>query len=484
MGPQPDRAARRQGTVAVTPPRAAGRQNRKPAPRATATGDAGRADAPGLAARKAATRLLAAVIDARTPLDGLTDNEHGHPQYMALEPRDRALVRAILAAALRHRNTIAALIAARLDRPLPANATALSHILHVAAAQMLFLDIPDSAAVDLAVTQAHGDPRTVRFAALVNAVLREIGRRKERALPAALAGSVEAPEWLAAMLETAYGPERARHILDIQRSEAPFDFSVKEDVAGWAERLGGIAIAPATVRLEKLPAAVPELPGFDEGGWWVQDFSASLPARLMGEVAGKRVLDMCAAPGGKTAQMILAGGKVTAVEKSQSRARRLAGNLERLKLEAEIVIADALDYRPGAPFDAILVDAPCSSTGTIRRHPDVAWTKTPDDVAKLAALQRRMLDHAATLLAPGGTLVFANCSLDPSEGEDMVRSFLADRPEFAIAPAHADQIGGHEELIAPEGWLRTTPADLPAPDGNAALSGCDGFFAVRLRHAG
>ena len=160
-------------------------------------------DVPGLAARQAASKLLSAVIDSRTPLDGLTDNENGHPHYRALEPRDRALVRAILATTLRHRRTIEALIAARLDRPLPANANALSHVLHVGAAQMLFLDVPDSAAVDLAVTQARADPRTARFASLVNAVLREIGRRKERALPAALAGTVDAPDWVAERLRAA-----------------------------------------------------------------------------------------------------------------------------------------------------------------------------------------------------------------------------------------------------------------------------------------
>jgi len=439
-------------------------------------------DRPGLAARKAAARLLAAVIDAHTPLDGLTDNEHGHPQYIALEPRDRALVRAILATALRHRNSIAALVAARLERPLPANAHALSHILHVGAAQMLFLDIPDSAAVDLAVEHARSDPRTARFASLVNAVLREIGRRKERALPAVLEKTVDAPEWFAQRLEAAYGVGRAGRILAMHRIEAPTDFSVKSDPEGWAERLGGIALPNGGVRVARLASAVPELPGYADGEWWVQDFSASLPALLMGEVRGLRVLDLCAAPGGKTAQLAHAGARVTALDSSASRLKRLAANLERLRLEAEIVRADALSFEPVELFDAVLLDAPCSSTGTVRRHPDVPWTKSPADIDKLADLQRRLLDRALGLVRPGGRVVFSNCSLDPVEGEALVAGLLADRTDVAPDPASAGELTAAAPFLAADGTLRTTPADLDL--GDPAISGCDGFFAVRLRRIG
>ncbi len=428
-----------------------------------------------------AARLLGAVVDARTSLDGLTDNEHGHPQYLALEPRDRALVRAILATALRHRNTIAALVSARLERPLPANAHALAHILHVGAAQMLFLNIPDSAAVDLAVEHARSDPRTARFAALVNAVLREIGRRKERALPAALEKTVDAPEWFAVRLEAAYGAEKAARILAMHRLEAPTDFTAKSDPQGWATKLGGVVLPTGTVRAARLASPVPELPGYADGEWWVQDFSAALPARLLGDVAGKHVLDLCAAPGGKTAQLAHAGARVTAVDLSKSRLRRLATNLERLKLEAEIVEADALDYEPAELFDALLLDAPCSSTGTVRRHPDVPWTKSPQDIEKLAGLQRRLLDRAAAMVKPGGRLVFANCSLDPSEGEELVAAFLAERPDVVVEPLAPEEFPSIAPFLAPEGWLRTTPADLDL--GDPAISGCDGFFAARLRRA-
>ncbi|WP_292658143.1 RsmB/NOP family class I SAM-dependent RNA methyltransferase [Mesorhizobium sp.] len=436
----------------------------------------------GLAARKAAARLLAAVIDARTPLDGLTDHENGHPQYKALDMRDRGLVRAILVTALRYRMTISGLLARRLEKPLPPNATALSHILHVAAAQILFLEIPDSAAVDIAVTHAKSDPRTVRFSGLVNGVLRTLARAKETELPAALAATDEAPKWFSDRLKTTYGNEKAGQILEAHRVEAPVDFSVKADPGLWAEKLGGIVLPIGTVRVENLVGPVTELPGFAEGAWWVQDAAASLPARLFGDVAGLRVADLCAAPGGKTAQLIVAGAKVTAVDTSKNRLVRLTQNLDRLGLSAEIVQADLLKYEPKDLFDAVLLDAPCSSTGTVRRHPDVPWTKTSADVEKLADLQRRLLARAVTLVKPGGRIVFSNCSLDPLEGEDLYRAFLAGTPEVANDPLRQGEIAGIDPFLTPQGTLRTTPADLEL--GAPERSGLDGFFAARMRRAG
>ncbi|WP_167484173.1 RsmB/NOP family class I SAM-dependent RNA methyltransferase [Mesorhizobium tamadayense] len=435
----------------------------------------------GLPARKAAARLLAAVIDARTPLDGLTDNEHGHPQYRALDARDRALVRAILVTALRHRMAIAGLLAKRLEKPLPPNATALSHILHVAAAQILFLDVPDSAAVDLAVTHAKSDPRTLRFSGLVNGVLRSLARAKDAELAPALAATSEAPQWFADRLTAAYGADRASAILAAHRHEAPVDFTVKSDPALWAEKLGGIVLPTGTVRVEKLQAGVTDLPGFAEGAWWVQDAAASLPARLFGDFEGQRIADLCAAPGGKTAQLILAGANVTAVDTSKNRLARLAQNLERLGLSAELVQTDLLDYRPADLFDAVLLDTPCSSTGTVRRHPDVPWTKTEADVEKLAALQRKLLAHAVGLVKPGGRIVFSNCSLDPLEGEDLYRAFLAEVSDVAADPIRPGELAGLDPFLTPEGTLRTTPADMAL--GAPAISGLDGFFAARMRRA-
>ena len=437
------------------------------------------ADIAGLPARKTAARLLGAVIDTRTSLDGLTDNEHGHPHYLALEMRDRSLVRAILTTALRFRRTTQALIDARLDRPLPANASALNHVLHVAAAQMLFLDVPDSAAVDLAVSHARSDPRTTRFASLVNAVLREIGRRKERALPAALDQTIDAPDWLRDRMALVYGEARARAIFDAHRREAPVDLTVKSDAPGWASRLGGTMLPSGTVRLARLSGPITELEGFADGHWWVQDVAAAMPARLFGNIAGLRVADLCAAPGGKTAQLAQAGATVTALELSANRARRLTSNLQRLRLDAEVIVADLTTFEPDTPFDAVLLDAPCSSTGTIRRHPDVAWTKGPDDIAKLASVQRRMLESAARLVRPGGVVVFSNCSLDPIEGEHVVRDFLTHAGNMRLKPVVQGEFAWADAHLAEPGWLRTTPADLVLE--TTALSGMDGFFAARLR---
>ena len=474
MGTQSDRA---EGSVVV---KVDERRRAKPkASRPAAPEREGGNGAPGLAARKAAAKLLAAVIDAHTSLDGLTDHDHGHPQFRALDMRDRALVRAILVTALRYRRTIANLIAARLERPLPANATALSHILHVAAAQILFLDIPDSAAVDLAVTHAKSDPRTARFSGLVNGVLRSIARGKEAELPATLASTQDAPDWFRDRLVAAYGAETATRILDMHRIEAPVDFTVKSDPEGWAEKLGGIVLPTGSVRVGRLAADVPDLPGFADGEWWVQDAAAALPARLFGDVAGQRIADLCAAPGGKTAQLLLAGARVTAIDSSKNRLARLEQNLARLGYSARTVHADILKFEPEELFDAVLLDAPCSSTGTVRRHPDVPWAKTPEDIAKLADLQTRLLARAVLMVKPGGRIVFSNCSLDPLEGEAMLTASLSGSTSIANDAVQPGEVPGIDAFLTPQGALRTTPADLDM--GKPELSGLDGFFAARLR---
>jgi len=475
VGPQPDRA---EGPVVVTVEKGLHRSRRSPERAAPARG----ADVAGLAARKAAAKLLAAVVDAKTSADGLTDHEHGHPQYRALDMRDRALVRAILVTALRFRRTIDNLISARLEKPLPANATALSHLLHVAAAQILFLDIPDSAAVDLAVTHAKSDTRTARFSGLVNGVLRSLARGKAEELPAMLADTQDAPEWFRSRLVSTYGADTAKKILATHRVEAPVDFTVTSDPERWAAELGGIVLPTGSVRVARLAASVAELPGYSEGAWWVQDAAASLPARLFGDVAGLSVADLCAAPGGKTAQLAAAGAHVTAIDSSKNRLARLESNLQRLGLAATAIQADILQFEPEQLFDAVLLDAPCSSTGTVRRHPDVPWTKSPADIEKLADLQRRMLERAIGFVKPGGRIVFSNCSLDPLEGEALVAVFLEAAPGLAADPILPGEFTALDQFLTTDGALRTTPADMAL--GDPAISGMDGFFAARLRRVG
>ncbi|WP_431320868.1 RsmB/NOP family class I SAM-dependent RNA methyltransferase [Rhizobium sp. YTU87027] len=433
---------------------------------------------PGLQVRAAAAKILAAVVDRKLSLDGALDNEHGNPVYKALNEGDRALVRAILNATLRHLPRIDAAISRLLESPLPEGARALHHVLAIAAAQILYLDVPDHAAVDLAVEQSNQDPRNRRFAKLVNAVLRRLGREKDHIL-AEINSTPVMPEWFLDRLERAYGKERAQSISESQLEPAAIDLTVKDDAQGWAGRLGGFVLPTGGVRLAAFEGSVPSLEGFAQGAWWVQDAAASIPAQLFGDLAGKRVADLCAAPGGKTAQLILAGGKVTAVEQSENRIKRLRANLDRLGLNAETVASDLTKYEPVELFDAILLDAPCSSTGTTRRHPDVLWAKGPEDIAKLAALQERLLRHAITLLKPGGTIVFSNCSLDPAEGEDVAARVLSDAPMLERVAIEAEHWPGLESAISPLGEFRTTPDMLEVPSGFAG--GLDGFYAVVIR---
>ncbi|MCO5734566.1 RsmB/NOP family class I SAM-dependent RNA methyltransferase [Rhizobium sp. SSA_523] len=433
---------------------------------------------PGLEVRAAAAKILAAVIDKKTSLDGMLDAVHGNAAYAALGDADRSLTRAILNATLRHLPRIDHAIATLLDSPLPDGARALQQVLRVAATQILYLDVPAHAAVDLAVEQANRDPRNRRFAKLVNAVLRRMVREREDILQAGQAIS-PVPDWYRDRLTRAYGEAEARRIAEAQLSPAPIDITVKGDAALWAERLSARPLPTGSLRLKAFDGSVTQLPGFDEGAWWVQDAAAALPAQLFGPLQGKRIADLCAAPGGKTAQLISRGAKVIAVEQSANRAARLKENLDRLQLTADICNIDLFDYKPDEPLDGVLLDAPCSSTGTTRRHPDVLWTKGPQDIEKLAGLQARMLRHAITLVRPGGLIVFSNCSLDPLEGEDLVQDLLDEDHSVERVAINAADWPGLESAVNARGEFRTTPAMLPASEEHAG--GMDGFFACVLR---
>ena len=434
---------------------------------------------PGLEARQAAARLLAAVVDKKASLDGMLDQVSGNPAYLALSSVDRGLVRAILNSALRHLPQIDAMFGLMLKTPLPDGARALNHVLAVAAAQILYLDVPDRAAVDLAVEQANLDPRNKRFANLVNALLRRMSSEKADLLDE-VSGRVPAlPAWMHDRLTAVFGAERAHAIADAHLTPAAIDLTVKSDPKGWAERLNGIVLPTGSVRLAHYDGSISDLEGYEAGEWWVQDAAAAIPARLFGDLSGKRVADLCAAPGGKTAQLILAGAKVTALDMSASRLRRLRENLDRLKLDAELHEGNAGEFQSAEPFDAILLDAPCSSTGTARRHPDVPWTKGIEDVRKLAGVQERLLRHALGLVRPGGTVVFSNCSIDPLEGEEMIERLLATKTGISRVPVQPDALPGLESAVNARGEVRTTPEMLRGE--TPAESGMDGFFAVVLR---
>jgi 16S rRNA (cytosine967-C5)-methyltransferase len=414
------------------------------------------------------------------PLDVLLDDGHGNAHFRTLDARDRSLVRAIVGTALRRHGEIKTALAARLDRPLRDGTGELSAILHVGAAQILFLDVPDHAAVNIAVAQAAAGRQTRTARSLVNGVLRRIAREREAILARPAAGRTNTPAWLFARWAAAYGDATAETIAEAHLAQPALDISVKAEPVSWAERLGGVLLPTGTVRLAHA-GRVPDLAGYEEGAWWVQDAAAALPARLLGNISGRTVADLCAAPGGKTAQLAAAGAEVTAVDISESRVRRLAANLERLGLSAQLEAVDVLAWSPDRSFDAVLLDAPCTATGTIRRHPDILWLKRPEDLSALAAPQGKMLDRAAAIVAPGGLLVFCTCSLEAEEGEAQVAPFLARHPQFSLVPIGATEVAGLAHLVTPAGTLRTLPCHSFGPE--PAFGGMDGFFAARFRRA-
>jgi len=432
-------------------------------------------EVPGLAARKIAADILDGVLRRRIALDEQLSGKGAHIGLATLAERDRALMRRLVATVLRRLGTLRHVLGEFLDKGFPADAPRTETVLLIGAAQILWLDVPDHAAVDLAVRLVQADRRASRYAGLVNAVLRRVAQNRDPILPAPNAVR-DTPEWLFKRWTRAYGADIARAIAEANGHEPALDVTVKHGPEHWAERLRGRVMPTGTVRT-LAQGAVSMLPGFTEGEWWVQDAAASLPAHLLGEVRGLRVADLCAAPGGKTAQLAQAGAIVTAIERSPARISRLRENLARLKLNVEIAAADALEWR-GGPFDAVLLDAPCSSTGTIRRHPDVPWLKAEADVGVLTGLQAKLLDRSADLLKPGGTLIYCVCSLEPEEGEAQIESLIARNPALERRLITADEVFGHRELVTPTGDLRTLPLHLPDPD--ARWGGLDGFFAARL----
>ena len=436
----------------------------------------------GLAARQIAQGAVADLI-GKTRGFALEDALIQAGRAAGLDAADAGLARAIATATFRRFGLLRHVLASRMSQGLPEDQPRLVALLATGAVQILDLNVPDHAAVDLGVRLAKADPQLQHLSGLVNAVLRRIVRERADILAAPgdpLADNT--PDWLARRWRSAYGEEIARAIAAAHLEGAALDITVRGSAVEWAERLGGVVLPTGSVRLHEVRAGVADLPGYTEGQWWVQDAAAALPARLLDVKPGERVADLCAAPGGKTAQLAAAGASVLAVDRSSPRLERLSQNFARLGLEAEIQVGDALALSDDATFDAVLLDAPCSATGTLRRHPDVAWTKTESDISRLIGLQKRLFDKAATLVRPGGRLVYCTCSLEPEEGEAQVATFLARNPGFERIPVRAEELGGLSEPIDASGDLRTLPSHLggEAPEMRGGL---DGFFATRLRRA-
>ena len=436
------------------------------------------AEVPGLAARRIATDILENVLRRQRPLDGELDAD-AHPGLAALADRDRALVRKLVATVLRRLGTLRHLLGGFLESGFPTDAPRVETVLMIGAAQILFLDVPDHAAVDLSVRLVQADRRAARFPGLINAVLRRVTQEGPALLDDLDSTTLDTPAWLFERWQRNFGADTARAIAIAHSHEPPLDLTVKSDAESWAQRLRGRVVPTGSVRTIT-QGQISLLPGYTEGAWWVQDAAAALPARLLGDVSGQRVADLCAAPGGKTAQLAQAGARVTAIDRSAGRLARVRENLARLGLQAETVVADATEWRAD-PFDAVLVDAPCSSTGTIRRHPDVAWLKHEVDIVQLTGVQRRLLDGAVALVKPGGRLLYCVCSLEPEEGELQIEALLAREPTLRRIPIEPGEIPGISDFLSPAGDLRTLPNQWDDPEPR--MGGLDGFFASRLERS-
>jgi 16S rRNA (cytosine967-C5)-methyltransferase len=435
-------------------------------------------EVPGLAARRIAADVLDGVLQKHRTLDDQLEGATAHSGLKTLADRDRALMRRLVATILRRLGTLGHLLSRLLDRGIPADAPRAQSSLLIGAAQILWMDVPDHAAVDLSVRLVQADRRAAKYAGLVNAVLRRCAREGATLVEEVKDEILDIPPWLHQRWIANYGEATARAMALALAHEPSLDLTVKSESEQWASRLHGESLPTGTVRT-LLQGSVTHLPGFAEGEWWVQDAAAALPARLFGDVKGKTIVDFCAAPGGKTAQLAQAGACVIALDRSPARTARLRDNMARLHLAAETVVADAVEWQgDGRAIDGVLIDAPCTSTGTIRRHPDVAWLRQEADIANLAALQKRLLQRAVGLLKRGGIMIYCTCSLEPEEGEAQISSLLSAEPTLRRVPVTAGEVGWLADIIDSGGDLRTLPCHLPRADPR--LGGLDGFYAARL----
>ncbi|MDE0940925.1 MAG: methyltransferase [Alphaproteobacteria bacterium] len=424
----------------------------------------------GHRSRAAAARLLGQILDRGQMLDqALADELETGGRLASLEPRDRAFARLLTMTVLRRLGQIDDAINRCLDKPLNRAAKPALNSLRLAAAQAMFLGTPAHAIADGAVRLMG--PHRRHLTGLVNAVARRLIREAPAILADQDAARLNCPKWLWQTWKKTYGVETTTKMMDIMLSEPPLDLTFKNEPEKWREALQGEMLPTGSMR-RTAGGAIQTLPGFSEGEWWVQDAAAALPMALLGkDIKGRAVLDLCAAPGGKTAQMAAAGAQVTAVDNEQNRMALVEANLERLNLQAETIVADIITWRPEKPFDFILLDAPCSATGTIRRHPDIWHLRTAKVPKEMALVQDGMLAAAVDMLAPGGILIFCTCSLQPEEGEARIEALFATDAPVSRQPITADELFGLEQLITPLGDMRTLPH---------YLGGMDGFYACRL----
>ena len=425
---------------------------------------------PSLATRAAATDLIGDVLRVRRPFDTAFA---GHRSIATMSARDRAFVHNLAITTLRRLGTIDHLVELCVERPLPRRAQQVRDILRVGSCQLLFMQVAAHGAVATCVelTRQLGHSAHIK---LVNAVLRRLARDGAKMIANLNESKVNTPDWLWKTWSTVYGEDVCHQMAAAHIAGAPLDISTTGNPKTWAAELGGDILFANTIRLTGR-GQVTELPGFQDGQWWVQDAAAGLVANLAGDVTSKSVIDLCAAPGGKTSQFLTRGARVTAVDRSAARLERMGKNMERLGFKPRMIQADVTKWRPNKPADVVMLDAPCSATGTARRHPDVLWSKSESDIAQLAAIQQGMMSAAAESVAPGGLLIFATCSLQPEEGIYHVSPFLDAHSRFKLEPLTAVDVHGLGETLTTCGCFRSLPSH------HADRGGMDGFFAARFR---
>ncbi len=426
-----------------------------------------------LATRRCALELLGQVIIKRNALDIALDSS---ASFAALSPRDRAFTRMLLTTTIRRLGQIDDLIQSTLNRPDALKTEVVRNILRLGVTQLFFMQVPDHASVDTAVrlVEEHKMPSQKGF---VNGVLRTLSREGKKRIEKQDAARLNTPDWLLKLWIEDYGLNVAAQIAQANMTEAPLDITVKKpaDRPYWGNVLQASELSTGTLR-RMAGGNIREMEGFDDGKWWIQDASAALPATLLGNIKDQHVIDMCAAPGGKTLQLASLGATVTAIDRSAKRLKRLEENLVRMNLKdrVKIEISDAAAWKAIEPASYILLDAPCSATGTIRRHPDTGYLKSQKDIDGLMSIQERLLQHAGNILAVGGILIYCTCSLQKAEGENQIEKFLKANPNFERIPVQSDEIGKYDDLLTDEGDIRVLPFHL------AGQGGMDGFYISRL----
>jgi 16S rRNA (cytosine967-C5)-methyltransferase len=423
--------------------------------------------------------ILERVLIEKSPLDSAVDFFLARARNH-LSDKDRGFIRHLTTTCLRRLGQIDKVIDLCTESKLSHNLYKQRMILRIGVTQLLFMEVADHAAVNMTVgiLDHLKNTKMLKFKGMVNAVLRRTAREKELLLKKTSNTRLNMPQEMLKKWDKNFGQQNVKEILEVFLKEPPLDIMLKpdEDRAIWQEKFEKHGVVTSLLptsglRLEKA-GSVPHLSGYEEGAWWVQDVAATLPAVVLGAGKGDYVLDLCAAPGGKTAQSAAKGSKVTAVDLSERRLIRLEKNMDRLDLDVFIVQADAGKFVPADPYDYILLDAPCSSSGTLRRHPEMAWTRDEQDIYDLVRIQKKMLEHVTEIMPSGGTLVYCVCSMEYEEGLGQIKKILQKNKSLKRQKISADEVFGLEKIITAEGDIMSLPHHLEG--------GMDGFFIARL----